>query len=491
VRRGGTPTGSAQHTASEKPSSSYSSTKIGSKTSPILLETLTPPLEVELAAPLDDGVTQPASLPDMEWQVVQRTRKTTAHNDPPRTLIMDTFNIFDKGLWGTILPSPKHKTRKTPQKKALKMVVTSQPVQTATATATRTRPQRTPPLSYAAQLETARAPEQKQIPLSTPPPPPRYTLNDPTSIQDSLFVAPSRLGYRLEGVFPINDIPMDRRHPPVLCEFREKGATRVGKMEHIAYLKSLIDHKEVVIRGNLLVDGTGNANSYCTRIQENLNHAHYNCAYKYMNGMINVVQILAIKANEELSIQYTSNGEYWKHREDYYPWQLYAMACARYGLPIPVPPEPPPLPSLGKFHLLVSPPKPSSDNLLEHRYHYSWPIDTPVCRLRISTLNVNGSLHDMTVDTAIFASFNGTSTTKPSLIDHIFLQAHPSFKLTSIGGTMHLQLSDVTDHNEWPETPPSLRKYSRSTRITNNPDLPTDKATIQKFKDNLDSMVEN
>jgi hypothetical protein len=118
-----------------------------------------------------------------------------------------------------------------------------------------------------------------------------------------------------------------------------------------------------------------------------------------MQGKINVVQILAIKANEELSIQYTSNGDYWKHREDY-PWQLYTMACERYGFPIPVPPEPPPLPVLGKSHSLVHPPKHSTDNLLEHRYYYSWPIDTPVCSMRISTLNVNGSLHDMKGDTA-------------------------------------------------------------------------------------------
>jgi hypothetical protein len=96
-----------------------------------------------------------------------------------------------------------------------------------------------------------------------------------------------------------------------------------------------------------------------------------------------------------------------------------------------------------------------------------------------------------------FASFNGTSTTKPSLIDHILLQANSPFQLTSIGGTMHPRISDVTDHNviwagiQWPETPPLLRKYTQSTRITNNPDLPTDKATIQLFKDKLDSIVEN
>ena len=62
---------------------------------------------------------------------------------------------------------------------------------------------------------------------------------------------------------------------------------------------------------------------------------------------------------------------------------------------------------------------------------------------------------------------------------------------------MHPQLSDITDHNviwtglQWPETPPLLRKYSCSTRITNYPDLPTNKATILEFQHNLDSLVES
>ncbi len=96
-----------------------------------------------------------------------------------------------------------------------------------------------------------------------------------------------------------------------------------------------------------------------------------------------------------------------------------------------------------------------------------------------------------------FASFNGTSTTKPSLIDHIFLQAHKDFQLTSISGTMHPQLSNLTDHNviwtglQWPETPPLLRKYTCSTRITNYPDLPTNKEMILEFQHNLDSFVES
>ena len=104
-------------------------------------------------------------------------------------------------------------------------------------------------------------------------------------------------------------------------------------------------------------------------------------------------------------------------------------------------------------------------------------------------------LHAKTGST--FSSFNGTSTTKPSLIDHIFLQNNSSFQLTSIGGTMHPLISDVTDHNvvwaglQWPETPPPLRKYTHSTRITNYPDLPTDKARIKQFQETLDSLVEN
>ncbi len=165
------------------------------------------------------------------------------------------------------------------------------------------------------------------------------------------------------------------------------------------YLKTLVDDKDVVIRGPLLVNGMGNIDSYCTRIQENLKHPHYNCTYKYMDGKINIVQTATIKANEKLSIQYTSLGEYWRHREDY-PWQLYALACEHYGLPIPKPLEPSPLPELKTAHSLANPPKPLSENLLDPRYYYCWPIDTPICSMRIATLNVNGSLHDMTGDTA-------------------------------------------------------------------------------------------
>ncbi len=128
-------------------------------------------------------------------------------------------------------------------------------------------------------------------------------------------------------------------------------------------------------------------------------------------------------------------------------------------------------------------------------------FNKPLCKMQdwLDTTNFDSLGEELihAKNGSTFASFNGTSTTKPSLIDHILLQSNSPFQLTSIGGTMHPRISDVTDHNviwaglQWPETPPLLRKYTQSTRITNNPDLPTDKATIQLFKDKLDSIVEN
>ncbi len=55
-----------------------------------------------------------------------------------------------------------------------------------------------------------------------------------------------------------------------------------------------------------------------------------------------------------------------------------------------------------------------------------------------------------------YSSFNGSSASRPSLIDHIFLQTHEQFDLTSVGGTMHPLFSEVADHNpiwagiQWP-----------------------------------------
>ena len=60
---------------------------------------------------------------------------------------------------------------------------------------------------------------------------------------------------------------------------------------------------------------------------------------------------------------------------------------------------------------------------------------------------------------------------------------------------MHPILSDISDHNavwvglQWPETPPALKKYTESTRITNHPDLPNNVDAIESFRDTLDNLV--
>jgi hypothetical protein len=77
---------------------------------------------------------------------------------------------------------------------------------------------------------------------------------------------------------------------------------------------------------------------------ENLKRPHYNCAYQHKPETMQIVQTSPIKANEKLSIQYTSTVEYWKNREDY-PTERYRLACERYNLPLLLPAEPlPPAP---------------------------------------------------------------------------------------------------------------------------------------------------
>jgi hypothetical protein len=60
---------------------------------------------------------------------------------------------------------------------------------------------------------------------------------------------------------------------------------------------------------------------------------------------------------------------------------------------------------------------------------------------------------------------------------------------------MHHLFSEVTDHNpiwtgiQWPETPIALPRHSSSVRITNHPDLPTDKDTLTIYAEALDDAV--
>lgn len=95
-----------------------------------------------------------------------------------------------------------------------------------------------------------------------------------------------------------------------------------------------------------------------------------------------------------------------------------------------------------------------------------------------------------------FTSFNGTTTVKPSLIDHVFLQDGTSLTLNSVGGLMHPTLSLVTDHNPlwaritWPDNPPLPTSADPSPRIVNALDLPEDEETRDIFSCSLDSKLE-
>jgi hypothetical protein len=551
---------------------------------------------------------------------------------------------------------------------------------------TSTRPSRNKPKpSYAAQLHFA-TPKPAWSPIVTPPLHPRSELTDPTAIRDSLYLATSRLGFSLQGVFARRDISFTPRSPHRLCEFRsEKGNIRTDPLAHAAYIAQVTCSKNIVVRGPLLVDGHGNTNSYCTHIQENLRAFHFNCAYVREGSKIWVMQTAHIKANEELSIQYTKDGSYWRDRDGDYPPELYRMACARYALNAPIKVET--ILPLQAFPLVPPPKADFEDELMSAEYYYHYPPCIQPCSLRIGTVNINGALHSpdddvlsslahlmeaadisvlgitdariaspdsirasfrrflprgyavipfcttkpyaashrnttmggqlilinrqwekwaghhrtdpsglalvvglrLTYNTSVlsiiqvmipprskgphtmwqrllqylskhdnplqpdeyviqtaerwaasdklagrvvlimgdfnrsyatlsdwaainglssmsrqlaaskpgcpFATFNGTSTVKSSLIDHIFLQRDSPFFLNSVGGLMHPLFSLITDHNPswvgliWPETPPKLLDTVPSPRILNSPDLPNDGESYDLFAYELDAKM--
>ncbi len=141
--------------------------------------------------------------------------------------------------------------------------------------------------------------------------PPRAHLDDLTATKGMLYTATSRLGHGVIGVFAVNAIPFFPKNPLRLCEFRsERGYVRNGRHTHSLYLSQADTTQHAVIRGPLLIDGQGNQHSYCTCIQENLRAAHYNCAYALLDDKIWILQTAHIQANEELSIQYATDGSY-------------------------------------------------------------------------------------------------------------------------------------------------------------------------------------
>lgn len=220
-----------------------------------------------------------------------------------------------------------------------------------------------PKPSYATQLEFW-ASRPTWAPTTTPPKPPQVQLSDPSDPEGAHFTATSRLDHDLIGVFAARALPYTFKSSRRLCEFRlERGNVLTDTSLHAPYLAQAESSINVIIRGRLMVDGFGNLHSYFTNIQENLHTPHYNCTYSYQEGKIWIIQTTPA-ANEELSIQYTADGSFWKDRASDFPLELYTLACVRYALPIPVP-------VVVLAHDLVSPPAVDfTDDFMDAQYAY-------------------------------------------------------------------------------------------------------------------------
>ena len=77
------------------------------------------------------------------------------------------------------------------------------------------------------------------------------------------------------------------------------------------------------MRGHLLVDGHGHQESYCTCIQENLRHSHFNCAYALLEGknQLGLTDINGkpiVRGLLEAATATSDKGEGWYH----YQWPV-------------------------------------------------------------------------------------------------------------------------------------------------------------------------
>ena len=140
-------------------------------------------------------------------------------------------------------------------------------------------------------------------------------------------------------------------------------------------------------------------NSYCNYLQEDLSSHRYNCKFALHRDTIYIIQTAPLLANEELSIQFSHDGSYWKDRIGYSP-EVLALAYAKYfpHLPPPVPTErrqptvPIPLPPLVNHQLLQTS---HEFPLLHHDYLYQWQHDQLSNNMAIATLNLRGSPYSL------------------------------------------------------------------------------------------------
>jgi hypothetical protein len=165
---------------------------------------------------------------------------------------------------------------------------------------------------------------------------PRYKLTDPTAPNcDAFMIAGSNLKHDIQGVFAREAIPMKGNRK--LFEYTSEhkyGATNSEQVQRYLAYKS--DNKYLVHIGNVVVDATNNVNSYCNHVQELLTHnIPFNCKYVKSGNIINIVQISPIAKNEELNIQYSRDGSYWKNRVNGYPEEILKKARKYYKISEP------------------------------------------------------------------------------------------------------------------------------------------------------------
>jgi hypothetical protein len=130
-------------------------------------------------------------------------------------------------------------------------------------------------------------------------------------------------------------------------------------------------------------------------VQELLNHKNqFNCKYAKTGDTISIVQIAPIGKYEELNIQYSKDGEYWRNRKDGYPEAILKRARKFYHIEEPIMESKKYIEEIPEY---ISRPKNTDQedfNLMDFENLFKWTSSDVDSNIRIGTLNINGALFD-------------------------------------------------------------------------------------------------
>lgn len=146
------------------------------------------------------------------------------------------------------------------------------------------------------------------------------------------------------------------------------------------------------------MDATNNISSYCNHVQELLDpNIPFNCKYVKNGNHINIMQISPIAKNEELNIQYSLDGSYWRNRKAGYPDEILRKARKFYKI------DEPKKENKGKTNIEEIPEYQSLPKSMDHQADFNlmrkdtlfrWSSSCEKCNIRIATLNMNGALYE-------------------------------------------------------------------------------------------------